>query len=110
MDSVLPERGCGSAASAIETVRQIMELQTAHRNLLWQKKFTSSLAVGVMGNLYYIRYISVNDIACDFSISYQDASTLVSQLEGIGILMEITGCKRYIYSDCLDILREVINL
>ncbi len=102
-----------TADSAVETARQIMELQTAHRNLLWQKKLSSPLAVGILEKLYYTPYISVNDIARDFSISYQSASTLVSQLEVIGILREITGRKRdkrYIYSDYLHILEEGTKL
>ncbi len=102
-----------TADSAVETARQIMELQTTHRNLLWQKKLSSPLAVGILEKLYYTPYISVNDIARDFSISYQSASTLVSQLEEIGILREITGRKRdkrYIYSDYLHILEEGTKL
>lgn len=102
-----------TADSAVETARQIMELQTTHRNLLWQKKLSSPLAVGILEKLYYTPYISVNDIARDFSISYQAASTLVSQLEEIGILREITGRKRdkrYIYSDYLHILEEGTKL
>lgn len=90
-----------------------MELQATHRNLLWQKKLSSPLAVGILEKLYYTPYISVNDIARDFSISYQTASTLVSQLEGTGILREITGRKRdkrYIYSDYLNILEEGTKL
>ena len=102
-----------TADSAVETARQIMELQTTHRNLLWQKKLSSPLAVGILEKLYYTPYISVNDVARDFSISYQAASTLVSQLEVIGILREITGRKRdkrYIYSDYLHILEEGTKL
>lgn len=102
-----------TADSAVETARQIMELQTTHRNLLWQKKLSSPLAVGILEKLYYTPYISVNDIARDFSISYQAASTLVSQLEGVGILREITGRKRdkrYVYSDYLNILEEGTKL
>lgn len=41
----------------------------------------------------------------DFFISYQAASTLISQLEGTGILKEITGRKRnkrYINADYLS--------
>lgn len=102
-----------TAESAVDTARQIMELQTVHRNLLWQKKLSSPLAVGILEKLYYTPYVSVTDIAREFSISYQAASTLVSQLEGIGILREITGRKRdkrYIYSDYLSILEEGTKL
>jgi Fic family protein len=102
-----------TADSAVDAVKQIMELQSRHRSLLWQKKISSPLAVGILEKLFYAPYVSVNDIAGDFSISYQAASTLVSQLEGIGILKEITGRKRdkrYIYADYLKILEEGTKL
>lgn len=102
-----------TADSAVDAAKQIMELQSRHRNLLWQKKLSSPLAVGILEKLFYSPYVSVNDIARDFSISYQAASTLISQLEGAGILKEITGRKRdkrYIYADYLKILEEGTKL
>lgn len=102
-----------TADSAVDAAKQIMELQTRHRNLLWQKKMSSPLAVGILEKLFYTPYVSVNDIARDFSISYQAASTLISQLEKVGILKEITGRKRdkrYIYADYLQILEEGTKL
>jgi cell filamentation protein, protein adenylyltransferase len=102
-----------TADSAVDAAKQIMELQSRHRNLLWQKKISSPLAVGILEKLFYSPYVSVNDIARDFSISYQAASTLITQLEGAGILKEITGRKRdkrYIYADYLLILEEGTKL
>lgn len=102
-----------TADSAVDAAKQIMELQSRHRNLLWQKKISSPLAVGILEKLFYTPYVSVNDIARDFSVSYQAASTLISQLENIGILKEITGRKRdkrYIYADYLQILEEGTKL
>ena len=99
--------------SAVDAAKQIMDLQSRHRSLLWQKKISSPLAVGILEKLFYSPYISVNDIARDFSISYQAASTLISQLEGAAILKEITGRKRdkrYIYADYLQILEEGTKL
>lgn len=102
-----------TADSAVDTARKILELQTTHRNLLWQKKISSPLAVGILEKLYYTPYVSVNDIAREFNISYQAASTLVSQLENAGILKEITGRKRdkrYVYAEYLNILSEGTTL
>ena len=99
--------------SAIETSKKILELQTSHRQLLWHKKVSSPLAVGILEKLYYKPYVSVNDVARDFDISFQAASNLVSQLEGIGILKEITGRKRdrrYIYAEYVRILSEGTKL
>ena len=98
-----------TANSAIETARMILELQTNHRNLLWQKKISSPLAVGILEKLFFMPYVSVHDIATSFDISFQAASTLIAQLENAGILFEITGRKRdrrYLYKDYLNILAE----
>lgn len=98
-----------TADSAIETSKKILELQTSHRQLLWQKKISSPLAVGILEKLYYKPYVSVNDVAREFNISFQAASNLVSQLEAAGILKEITGRKRdrrFIYAEYLNILSE----
>jgi Fic family protein len=98
-----------TADSAIETSRRILELQTSHRNLLWKKKISSPFAVGILEKLFFTPYVSVNDIAKGFKISFQAASTLVAQFEKAGILKEITGRKRdkrYIYADYLGILSE----
>ena len=98
-----------TAASAVDTAKKILELQNSHRNLLWQKKISSPLAVGILEKLFYTPYVSVNDLAKEFRISFQAAATLVSQLEGAGILREVTGRKRdkrYIYKQYLSILEE----
>lgn len=98
-----------TADSAIETSRRILELQTSHRNLLWKKKISSPFAVGILEKLFFTPYVSVNDIAKGFKISFQAASTLVAQFEKASILKEITGRKRdkrYIYADYLGILSE----
>ena len=94
---------------AIETAKKILELQTSHRNLLWQKKISSPLAVGLLEKLFYTPYMSVKNVAEAFSISYQAASLLVNQFEKHGILKETTGKKRdklYVYKQYIDILSE----
>jgi Fic family protein len=95
--------------SAIETSKKILELQSYHRSLLWKKKISSPLAVGILEKLFYTPYVSVKDIAKGFNISFQAASTLVAQMVKIGILKEITGRKRdkrYVYIDYLNMLSE----
>ena len=102
-----------TADSAVETARKILELQTKHRELLWKKKLSSPLAVGILERLFQKPYVSVNDVAKEFSISFQAASNLVSQLEGAGILHEITGKKRdkrFIYAEYISILSEGTGL
>lgn len=98
-----------TAESAVETAKAILELQNNHRNLLWQKKISSPLAVGILEKLFYKPLITIKEISISFEISYQAASTLISQIEAIGILKEITGQKRnkrYIYAEYMNILSE----
>jgi len=97
------------AGSAMDTARQILELQSRHRRLLWQKKISSPIAVGILEQLFYTPVVSIGQTAGQFDISYQAASTIVAQLEKAGILRETTGKKRdkrYVYNDYLNILTE----
>lgn len=51
----------------------------------------------------------MKDVAEGFEISFQAASTIVSQFEKAGILKETTGRKRdkrYLYQEYMDILSE----
>lgn len=98
-----------TADSAMETAKKILELQSNHRTLLWKKKISSPIAVGMLESLFHKPYVSVNDVAKEFNISFQSASTLVSQFEKTGILEEITGRKRdkrYMYAEYVNILSE----
>ena len=97
------------AGSAMDTARQILELQSRHRRLLWEKKISSPIAVGILEQLFYTPVVSIGQTAGQFDISYQAASTIVAQLEKAGILRETTGKKRdkrFVYNDYLDILTE----
>jgi len=98
-----------TAESAINTARQILDLQTRHRRALWEKKISSPIAVGILEQLFFTPVVSIGQMARQFDISYQAASTIVSQLERAEILRETTGRrrdKRFVYSDYLNILAE----
>ncbi len=98
-----------TADSAMETAKKILGLQSDHRSLLWKKKISSPIAVGMLESLFHKPYVSVNDIAKEFNVSFQTASTLVSQFEKAGILEETTGRKRdkrYVYAEYVNILSE----
>jgi len=63
----------------------------------------------MLESLFHKPYVSVNDVAKEFNISFQTASTLVSQFEKAGILEEVTGRKRdkrYVYAEYVNILSE----
>ncbi|MBM4272561.1 MAG: Fic family protein, partial [Deltaproteobacteria bacterium] len=98
-----------TAGSAMDTARKILELQSNHRRMLWEKRISSPIAVGILEQLFYTPVVSVGELANQFKISYQAASTLVSQLEKAGILRETTGKKRdkrFVYGDYVEILAE----
>ncbi len=102
-----------TADAAVASAKSILELQTAHRDLLWQKKLSSPYAVGILERLFHTPYISVNDVATHFSMTYPTAAKVVGQLEGIGILKEVSGKqrdKRYIYIDYMNLLSEGASL
>lgn len=95
--------------AAMETAKKILELQSRHRSLLWERKISSPIAVGLLDRLFGKPYVSVKDVAEGFKISFQAASTIVSQFEKAGILKETTGRKRdkrYLYQEYMDILSE----
>lgn len=64
-------RGTGAA---MDTARQILELQTDHRRLLWEKKISSPIAVGILEQLFYTPTVSIAQIAERFNVSYKAAS------------------------------------
>ena len=102
-----------TADAAVETAKNILELQTAHRDLLWQKKISSPYAVGILERLFHTPYVSVNDLVEHFSMSYPTAAKVVEQLEEIGILKEVSGKqrdKRYLYVDYMNLLSEGAGL
>ena len=102
-----------TADAAVETAKNILELQTAHRDLLWQKKISSPYAVGILERLFLTPYISVNDVATHFSMTYPTAAKVIGQLEEIGILKEVSGKqrdKRYLYVDYMTLLSEGAGL
>jgi len=109
MDSLFLKGIVETADSAMATAKKILELQGDHRSLLWKKKISSPIAIGMLESLFHKPYVSVNDMAREFNISFQTASTLVSQFEKAGILEEITGRKRdkrYVYAQYVKILSE----
>ncbi len=98
-----------TADAAMETAKKILELQRRHRRFLWEKRISSPIAVGLLENLFSKPYVSVRDVAEEFEISFQAASTIISQFEKAGILKETTGRKRdkrYLYQEYMDILSE----
>jgi len=51
------------AGAAMDTARQILDLQSKHRRILWEKKISSPIAVGILEQLFYTPVVSIGQIA-----------------------------------------------
>lgn len=98
-----------TAEAGLENVKKIMAMQQSKENLLWQNKLSSPYAVGLLNFLFNVPYVTIKLVAKKLDVSFQSASTLVSQFVKLGILKEISGRKRgqkFIFKDYVAILSE----
>ena len=101
-----------TSQSALETIKNVLALAERHKKLLFEKKVSSPLAIGLLDHLFIRPIVSIQEVAKHFKVSYQTAKSLVDQFLGIGILKEITGQKRdrrYSYWEYLEYLSEGTN-
>jgi len=102
-----------TAESGLENIKKIMALRQIKENLLWQNKLSSPYAVGLLNFLFTVPYVNIKLVAKKFDVSFQSASTLVSQFVKLGILKEITGRKRdqkFVFKDYVALLSEGTEL
>lgn len=98
-----------TSESAFETVKKVLSLADTHKQLLFQKKIASPIAIAVLEYLFVKPHLSVQDIADHLKTSFQTIQSLVNQLVDLQILKETTGKKRgrrYSYWEYLDCLSE----
>jgi len=96
---------------ATQTAREIVGLREKHRSLIVQN-FGQVAGNGliVLENMYSQPIISVNRIAELTGVSFAAANTLRGRLEGIGVLVEVTGQarnRRYEYSDYINLFASI---
>jgi len=102
---------CGlieTAEAGLVSIKKILALQNEKKELLWKKKLSSPYAIGILDFLFINPYVTIKDIEKQFDISFQSASTLISQFEKVGILKENTGRKRdkkFLFKEYVDILK-----
>lgn len=95
--------------SALQTIKNLLQLQEEHKNRLIAKKLSSPYAIALLDYLFEKPHLSIKEAASRLNISYQSAKTLMHQFVSIEILKEITGKrrdKRYSYWEYLALLSE----
>ncbi len=98
-----------TSESALETIKNVLQLKERDKKLIFSEKISSSYAVMLLDYLFEKPHISIHDAANHLEISYQASATLIHQFVELDILKEITGKKRdkrYSYWKYLDILSE----
>jgi Fic family protein len=82
-----------TAEEATATARAILELREAHRRLI-QEKTSGVNGLRLLDLLFERPLVHVNLVKDSLGIAFVTANKLVEQLEGLGILNEITGRRR----------------
>lgn len=98
-----------TSQSALETIKNLLEISETNKHILLRKKISSPLAIALLEYLMIKPHLSIQEIASHFEISFQTAQSMVVQFVNLDILKEITGKKRdrrYSYWKYLDCLSE----
>ena len=84
-----------AAVDATETAREIVALRERHRDLLVVELGRGAgTGLRLLEELYRMPLISVTEAQAFLKITYQSANSLVTRLEALGVLEEITGQAR----------------
>jgi Fic family protein len=82
-----------TAEEATTTARAILELREEHRHRI-QEQMTGVNGLRLLDLLFERPLVHVNLVKASLGISFVTANKLVEQLEGLGVVEEITGRKR----------------
>ena len=99
------------ARQATQTARKIVELRERHRSLIVEN-FGQVVGNGlkVLEHLFTQPIISVNLIMDLTGVTFAAANQLMQRLEGVGVLVEITGQarnRRYQYNDYINLFASI---
>jgi Fic family protein len=98
------------AQEATEIARRIVQMREAHRDaLLAGVGRAAGSALRVHDHLFHQPVITVQQVADLLDVSYSKANGLVGQMQGIGILAEMTGQRRnrrFAYAPYLDLFDD----
>ncbi len=102
-------RGVAQVASeATETAQRILAMRQQHRNTI-RESLRSANASRLHDLLFQQPVVRVSECAKALELSYPAANRLVTEMERLGLLSEITGRQRnrlFAYSPYLDLLAE----
>jgi len=85
LDGVIEVCNC-----AIEDSKKILDLKEKHKQLLYNKKVSSPLAIIFLDQLFYTPIFSIKDLQQQFEITYPSAANLVAIFEDLKILSQGT--------------------
>lgn len=80
--------------ASTNTARDILQLREQHRGLITKKMASSANGLKLFDHLFEKPIITISLAKEIMDVSYVTASSVVQQMEGLGVLKEITGQKR----------------
>ena len=80
--------------ASTNTARDILQLREQHRGLITKKMTSSANGLKLFDHLFEKPIITISLAKEIMDVSYVTASSVVQQMEGFGVLKEITGQKR----------------
>jgi Fic family protein len=96
------------------TVRAILQLRESYRDLIIEKMASSTNGFKLLDHLFEVPIITIRTAEKFMEVSYVTASSIIKQMEGLGILKEITGQQRnkvFRYEPYLELFsRQAISL
>jgi Fic family protein len=98
-----------TSTNSVETAKKIIDLRSDLVKTLLEKNIGGVIALKFIDVLFETPVITVSRAAEALDVSRQTANSLVKKFEDAGILVEITGnkrYKRYMFGDYLRIIQE----
>jgi Fic family protein len=96
------------------TARAILQLRENHRDLIIEKMASSTNGFKLLDHLFEVPIITIRAAEKFMEVSYVTASSIIKQMEELGILKEITGQQRnkvFRYEPYLELFsRQAISL
>jgi Fic family protein len=104
--------GVASVANlAAGTAQKVLRLREDDRNKVLETfQRSAATALRLLDKLYNLPVTYPGQIVSAYGVSYPTANTIVQQLEGLGILQEVTGKRRnrvYVYKEYMRLFDEL---
>ncbi len=98
--------------ASTNTARAILKLREEHRELIAGKMASSANGLKLLDHLFEMPIINIRSAEAFINVSYVTASSVIQQMEDLGILTEITGQKRnkaYRYEPYISLFSRQAN-